>query len=100
MTSWVKELLLDMMLWLPPLPNKNNLVKYIEIATRKLLVPITVSGGIRKLEDIDNLLKAGADKVCVNSGVIKDKNFLIEAVKEFGSSTITVGIDAKINDGS
>lgn len=78
--------------------NRNNLVKYIEIATRELLVPITVSGGIRKLEDIDNLLKAGADKVCVNSGVIKDKNFLIEAVKEFGSSTITVGIDAKINE--
>ena len=69
--------------------NRNNLVKYIEIATRELLVPITVSGGIRKLKDIDNLLKAGADKVCVNSGAIKDKNFLIEAVKE---------LDTKITD--
>ena len=78
--------------------NRNNLVKYIEIANRELFVPITVSGWIRKLEDIDNLLKAGADIVCVNSGVIKDKIFLIEAVKEFGSSTITVGIDAKINE--
>ena len=77
--------------------NRNNLVKYIEIATKELHVPITVSGGIRKLEDINNLLKAGADKVCVNSGVLKNKNFLVDAVKEFGSSTVTVGIDAKKN---
>ena len=77
--------------------DRNNLVKYIEIATKELLVPITVSGGIRRLEDINNLLKAGADKVSVNSGVLKNKNFLIDAVKEFGSSTITVGNDAKKN---
>ena len=58
-------------------------------------MPLTVGGGVRTLDDIRNLLKAGADKVAINSAAVKDPAFVEKAAKRFGSQCIVVAIDAK-----
>ena len=75
--------------------GRNNLFEFIKEITREIFVPITLGGGIRSLEDIENALKSGADKVAINSKALEDPNFLNKAVKNFGESTIIVNIEAK-----
>ena len=75
--------------------GRNNLFKLIKEITSEIFVPITLGGGIRSLEDIENSLKSGADKVAINSKALEDPNFLNEAIKNFGESTIVVNIEAK-----
>jgi cyclase len=75
--------------------GNSNLLKYLEVTTKELNIPITVSGGIKSIHDIDKFLSAGADKVCINSEAIRNNNFLVEIVKNFGSSTITIEITTK-----
>ena len=55
---------------------------------------MSVGGGIRSIKDIENVLLSGADKVCINSAVIKDIKFLKKAIKEFGSANISVLIES------
>ena len=61
----------------------------------KVFMPLTVGGGVRTLEDIRNLLKAGADKVAINSAAVKDPAFVQKAAQRFGSQCIVVALDAK-----
>ncbi len=82
--------------------SSTNLKKKLDIAFYKEItiecgVPITIGGGINKIKDIDDLLSAGADKVLINSSLYENPSFLNEAAKKFGSQTIVVGIDFKIN---
>lgn len=58
-------------------------------------MPVTVGGGIKTIQDIKNLLKIGADKVCINRAAIENPEFITEAAKVFGSQCIVVSIDAK-----
>ncbi len=58
-------------------------------------VPLTVGGGIRSLDDIRDLLKFGADKICINSVVFENPNFIKEAANVFGSQCIVISVDAK-----
>jgi cyclase len=58
-------------------------------------MPVTVGGGIRTLDDIRDLLNAGADKVSINSAACKDPQFVYEAAQRFGSQCIVVNIDPK-----
>ena len=67
----------------------TNLDKYISKTAIKLRVPLTI-GGIRSLKDIERVLSTGADKVCINSAIIKNNAFLKSAIRNFGSSTISV----------
>jgi imidazole glycerol-phosphate synthase subunit HisF len=70
----------------------------LDVVTRtaeKVFMPLTVGGGVRTLEDIRNLLKAGADKVAINSAAVKDPTFVQKAAQRFGSQCIVVAIDAK-----
>lgn len=60
-----------------------------------IFIPITVGGGIRSINDINNALRAGADKVAINTYAIKNPLFLNEAVKKFGSQCIVLSIEAK-----
>ncbi len=66
----------------------NNLSKFITRTAKNLFIPLTVGGGIKKIADIDNALKSGADKVSINSAAINDKNFIRESSRIYGSSTI------------
>ena len=80
--------------------GRNNLFNIVERAVKNIFVPITLGGGIKSLNDIDKALRSGADKVAINSYATENPNFIREAVKKFGSSTITVYIEAKnIGDG-
>jgi len=60
-----------------------------------IFIPITVGGGIRSVNDINNALRAGADKVAINTYAIKNPKFLNEAVKKFGSQCIVLSVEAK-----
>jgi imidazole glycerol-phosphate synthase subunit HisF len=61
----------------------------------EVFMPLTVGGGINRLEDIKNLLRAGADKISINTGAVTRPEFVREAAESFGSQCIVVAIDAK-----
>lgn len=61
----------------------------------EVFMPLTVGGGIRNLDDIRNLLNAGADKVSINTAAVNDPEFVKRAAERFGSQCIVVAIDAK-----
>jgi cyclase len=60
-------------------------------------MPLTIGGGIKKLKDIDDLLKVGADKVCINSAATYNLEFIRQAIKKFGSQCIVISVDYKLN---
>jgi cyclase len=74
--------------------ERNSLHDIISETARKIFIPITVGGGLRTISDIKEVLRAGADKVCLNTAVIKNPNLIREASRMFGSSTIVVAIEA------
>lgn len=67
----------------------------VERMAETVFVPLTVGGGVRKIDDIRNLLNAGADKVSINSAAIYNPEFVQEASARFGNQCIVVAIDAK-----
>jgi cyclase len=74
--------------------DRNSLHDIISETAKSIFIPITVGGGIRTLSDINNILRCGADKVSINTSAIKNSNFIYEASREYGSSTIVVAIEA------
>tara|TARA_Y100000589_G_C27062101_1_gene591745 strand:- start:182 stop:1021 length:840 start_codon:yes stop_codon:yes gene_type:complete len=75
--------------------GRNNLTDIVKRTAKEIFIPLTVSGGIRSLKDIENLLNAGADKISINTQAVHDPNFITEAANIFGSSNIVVAIDYK-----
>ena len=75
--------------------NRNIILEVVARTAEKIFMPLTVGGGVRDLDDIRNLLKAGADKVAINSAAVKNPGFVQKAAKRFGSQCIVVAIDAK-----
>ena len=81
--------------------NRNTLKDFIEKTAKEIFIPLTVGGGIRTLGNIKEILRAGADKVSLNTAAIKNPEFIKEASRKFGSSTIVISIEAiKQLDGS
>ena len=74
--------------------ERNSLQEIVSATARKSFIPLTVGGGIRSINDIREALRAGADKVCINTAAIKHPDFIHEAASKFGSSTIVVAIEA------
>lgn len=74
--------------------NRNSLHDIIERTAREVFIPLTVGGGIRTIEDIRSVLRAGADKVSLNTAALQNPSIIHEASQIFGSSTITVSIEA------
>ncbi len=74
--------------------QRNSLIDIVKRTSEYIYIPLTVGGGIRSLEDINNVLRAGADKVAINTSAIKNPDFITKASKVFGSSTIVVAIEA------
>ncbi len=80
--------------------ERNSLKDIISQTAKRSFIPLTVGGGIRTIQDISDALRAGADKVCINTAATKNPEFIREASKKFGSSTIVVSIEAiKHSDG-
>jgi cyclase len=80
--------------------DRNSLHGIITKTAKEIFIPLTVGGGLRTIDDIRNVLRAGADKVAINTAAIKNPHFIREASLKFGSSTIVVAIEAiKNTDG-
>ena len=81
--------------------NRDTIVDIVKDVAKEVFIPLTVGGGIRKLEDIYKLLNVGCDKVSVNSSAVVNPDFIDEGAKRFGSQCIVVAIDVKkVEDGS
>ena len=78
--------------------NRDTIVDIVAKVAREIFIPLTVGGGIRKLEDIYKLLNVGCDKVSVNSAAIKRPELIDEGAKRFGSQCIVTAIDVKRNE--
>lgn len=74
--------------------GRNSLLDIISKTSREIFIPLTVGGGLRNLDDIKAVLRAGADKVTLNTAAIHNPNLIHEASRCFGSSTIVVSIEA------
>jgi len=74
------------------------LLKIVEKVAESIYIPFTVGGGIRGIGDIRDLLKAGCDKVSINTSAVKNPNFVKEASDRFGAQCIVVAIDARRNE--
>lgn len=75
--------------------GRNSLLDIIERSTRDVFVPITVGGGIRTVTDVADALKAGADKVAINTAAVRRPELISEAARAFGSQCIVLSIEAK-----
>ena len=75
--------------------NRNTIIDVVNKTAEKCFVPLTVGGGIRTIDNIRDLLLAGADKVSINTAAIKNINFVKEASKKFGTQCMVVAVDAK-----
>jgi len=78
--------------------GRNNLIDVVTRATEHVFVPMTVGGGIRSVEDARALLRAGADKVAINTAAVKDPTLIKQLSDVWGSSTIVLSIEAKKTD--
>jgi len=75
--------------------KRDTIVDIVKEVAKEVFIPLTVGGGIRKLDDIYALLNVGCDKVSINSSAVKNPNFIDESSKRFGSQCIVVAIDVK-----
>lgn len=75
--------------------NRNLFVSALEKVAKEIFIPLTVGGGINKIEDFDRVLKSGADKVSVNSGAVKNPNLIREAAEKYGNQCVVLSVDIK-----
>ena len=77
--------------------KRKTMIHTVEKVANQVFIPLTVGGGIRHLDDIRNMLNAGADKISINTAAIKNPELVAEAADRFGSQCIVVAIDARRN---
>ena len=77
--------------------KRKTLVELVREVAKAIRIPFTVGGGISEIKDIEALLKAGADKVSLNSSIVRNPNLITEASRQFGSQAIVAAIDIKFN---
>ena len=77
------------------LENRNTMVSIVRKTAEEVFIPLTVGGGISSIQNIRSLLKAGADKISINSAAIKNKKIVQESADHFGSQCIVVAVDVK-----
>ena len=75
--------------------ERNTIIHVVEQVAAEVFIPLTVGGGIRRLEDIHSLLGAGADKVSINTAAVNNPDFVKQASSHFGNQCVVVAIDAK-----
>ena len=78
--------------------DRKTLAKLADKISENINIPFTVGGGIKTVEDVDILLKSGADKVSINSYAVKNPDFINELATNFGTQCVVVAIDAKYID--
>ena len=75
--------------------NRNTIIDIVNKTAEKCFVPLTVGGGVKSIQNIRDLLLAGADKVAINSAAVNDITFVKEASRKFGTQCMVVAVDAK-----
>jgi len=75
--------------------SRDTIFDVVERTAERCFMPLTVGGGVRKLDDVRKLLEAGADKVSINTAAVKERDFVRAAAEKFGAQCIVVAIDAK-----
>jgi cyclase len=74
--------------------GRNSLLEIVEQTANEIFIPLVVGGGLRSISDIRDVLRAGADKVTLNTAAVGRPEFITEASRQFGSSTIVVSVEA------
>lgn len=80
--------------------GRNGLVELVKETAKKIFVPLTVGGGIRNLQDVEELLSSGADKICINTAAVKSPQLIETIANKYGSSTVVVAVEAIFSEGS
>ena len=75
--------------------NRDLILHIVEAVATQVFIPLTVGGGVRKVEDVRRLLNAGADKVSINTAAVQDPQLIADASGHYGSQCIVVAVDAK-----
>lgn len=75
--------------------GRDIMVDIVEQVSEKVFIPLTVGGGLREIDDMRRMLKAGADKVSINTAAVQNPKLITEGAEKFGSQCIVVAIDAK-----
>jgi len=75
--------------------QRDIMVEVIAAVANQVFIPLTVGGGVRRVDDVRRLLNAGADKVSINTAAVLDPQLIVDASKRFGSQCIVIAIDAK-----
>ena len=78
--------------------NRSTLIELVKKIALEVNIPFTVGGGINSVEDVSKLIKAGADKVSINSAAVTNPQLITGIAKEFGSQCVVVAIDTKFED--
>lgn len=78
--------------------GRRTMIEVVHQAASKLRIPFTVGGGIQRLDDVYNLLRAGADKVSINTAAVLDPELIDESARRFGSQCIVVAMDANYDE--
>ena len=75
--------------------GRNNVLDVVKNASNSIFIPMTVGGGVRSLKDAEKLLESGADKIAINTGIIKNKELIKVLAKKIGSQALVISIHAK-----
>jgi cyclase len=80
--------------------GRDTMVDIVERVSKQVFIPLTVGGGLRSIEDMRRMLKAGADKISVNTAAVLNPELIKEGARRFGSQCIVIAIDAKQSNGT
>ena len=75
--------------------GRSNLIDIVKRTANDVFVPMTVGGGVRNVEDVGNLLRAGADKIAINTAAVRRPELITEVARKFGSQCMVLSIEAK-----
>ncbi len=79
--------------------DRNTMVDMVARVSEKVFMPLTVGGGLRNLDDIQRVLRAGADKVSLNTAAVLNPHLISEAAERFGNQCVVIAIDARCREG-
>ena len=79
--------------------HRRTMVDVVSRTAEKLFIPLTVGGGVRSVEDVDQLLRCGADKVSVNTAAINNPSLISDIAERFGSQVLVLSVDARREQG-
>jgi cyclase len=80
--------------------RRDTMIDVVGRTAEQVFIPLTVGGGVRGVDDVRNMLRAGADKVSLNTAAVRDPDVLRASADEFGSQCIVIAIDARRSNGS